>query len=396
MFIRQTILVSNDSSLALVYCLNRAKVCTRVKHAFSSECRKNRQALGQKTGAEIFCLGKMTCSGYSSAFMSDSKFIVKNTKRPASAYEQRPQGRTEKGELHPRNRHVGQYDFNQLQKSYPALKSFMTANYNGQPSIDFANPEAVKALNAALLKEFYQVEEWNIPEGYLCPPIPGRADYIQHIADILSVSRGMQVPQGEEIKILDIGTGANCIYPIIGHQQYGWKFVGTDIDPVALESAQKIIDANPALAAGVELRQQRDSDQIFQGVIGRGEKFDLSMCNPPFHASAEEADYINRVKWRNLGKAAVANFGGQNAELWCEGGEMAFVKKMIAESQAIPHHIQWFTCYISKEFHMEEIYATLKEADVMEYRTIHMSQGQKKSRFVAWTYIGGKTPFHSF
>jgi 23S rRNA (adenine1618-N6)-methyltransferase len=317
--------------------------------------------------------------------MSDSKFIVN---KPAPK-------KSEKGELHERNRHKGRYDFNQLQALVPELKNFFKPNHNGEESVDFANPEAVKLLNRALLKQFYGIEGWDIPPQYLCPPIPGRADYIHHIADILSVSRGFQIPRGHEIKVLDVGVGANCIYPIIGNREYGWQFVGSDIDQGALDSAQKILDANPDLAKSVELRLQKNPKEVFQGVIKRGELFDVTICNPPFHSSAEEADEVNYRKWRNLGKAAVANFGGTSNELWCEGGELAFVTCMIRESTQIPHHVHWFTAFVSKEMNMPDIYIQLKQANVLEYRTIHMSQGQKKSRFVAWTFIGGKKPFRS-
>ena len=319
-----------------------------------------------------------------------SKFIV----NPAKAGSV-PQLATVKGELHERNRHSGRYDFDHLQTLRPELKNYMKPNHAGEESVDFAHPEAVKLLNSALLEQFYGVKEWSIPEPYLCPPIPGRADYIHHIADILAVSRNFVIPRGPGIRVLDIGVGANCIYPILGNREYGWSFVGSDIDPNALTAAQKILDANPELAKDVELRLQKNPQELFQGVIKRGEQFDVSVCNPPFHSSAEEADEVNHRKWRNLGKSAVANFGGTSTELWCEGGELAFVSRMIRESALIPNHIQWFTCFISKEMHMEDIYIQLKAINVREYRTIHMSQGQKKSRFVAWTFIGGKTKFSS-
>ena len=94
----------------------------------------------------------------------------------------------EKKGLHPRNKHQSHYDFTVLMKSLPALKSFVSINKYNNQSIDFANPEAVKTLNKALLKYFYNIENWNIPDSYLCPPIPGRAEYIHHVADVLSLS----------------------------------------------------------------------------------------------------------------------------------------------------------------------------------------------------------------
>ena len=150
----------------------------------------------------------------------------------------------EKENLHVRNSHRAGYDFKQLCKGSPGLKAFVGRNQFGDESIDFSDPGAVKALNKALLKHFYGVAEWDIPEGYLCPPIPGRADYLHYAADILSEVNGGAIPRGPRIRVLDIGVGANCVYPLIGSSVYGWAFVGTDIDAAAIRCAKGIVAAN--------------------------------------------------------------------------------------------------------------------------------------------------------
>ena len=246
----------------------------------------------------------------------------------------------EKLNLHPRNRHRGRYDFRALSQALPALESFLVANPfdASELTIDFANPAAVMALNAALLKSFYQVESWCVPPGYLCPPIPGRADYVHQAADLLAADRNGAIPRGPEIRVLDIGVGANCIYPLIGHREYGWQFVGSDADAVALSAAQQIVDANAGLATAIELRLQKSPHKIFQGIVAPNERFDFVICNPPFHSTAREAEAGALRKWKNLGKEGnreskpKLNFGGQAAELWCEGGEAGFVSRMVAES----------------------------------------------------------------
>ncbi len=191
-------------------------------------------------------------------------------------------------------------------------------------------------LNAALLKYFYGIENWQIPKGYLCPPVPGRADYIHYMADLLEDSVHQNFADGKPIKCLDVGVGANCIYPIIGNKEYGWSFVGSDIDPVALESAARIVESNPGLSENIELRLQKNPTNIFREIIRDNERFSLTICNPPFHSSPEEANQAALRKLRNLKgiKSTVSklNFGGQSGELWCEGGEKAFVLKMIFES----------------------------------------------------------------
>jgi len=297
--------------------------------------------------------------------------------------------------LHPRNKHRERYDFKQLINSCPELSQFVRLNDYEDESIDFFNPDAVKMLNKALIKHYYNVENWDIPENYLCPPIPGRADYMHYIADLL-YSKNIEfsvgkIPVGDKIKCLDIGVGANCVYPIIGNKEYGWYFIGTDIDPVSIDSANKILESNPNLKGKIELRLQPDSKDIFNGIIHKDELFDLSVCNPPFHASLADARNGTLRKLRNLKhkkiKTPILNFGGQNNELWCDGGEAKFVENMIHQSKQFSSSIFWFSTLISKESNLENIYTALKKTGVSELKTIPMSQGNKKSHIVAWTFL---------
>ncbi|PWK28587.1 23S rRNA (adenine1618-N6)-methyltransferase [Arcicella aurantiaca] len=297
---------------------------------------------------------------------------------------------TEKTNLHPRNQHRFRYDFPQLIQSCPALANYVFVNQYNSETIDFSNPEAVKMLNKAILKHFYEIDYWDIPANYLCPPIPGRADYIHYIADLLAAYNKDIIPKGRSIKVLDIGVGANCVYPIIGTKTYGWQFVGSDIDEIAIKSAEKICSENSALSENIECRLQKNPSNIFRGIIQPDEVFDVTICNPPFHASQAEAMAGTQRKLKNLKldnkPKPTLNFGGQNSELWCEGGEIAFIKKMVKESVSMANQCFWFTSLISKKENLPSIYFALKNAKVFDYQTFEMAQGQKVSRFVAWTF----------
>lgn len=299
-----------------------------------------------------------------------------------------------KSGLHPRNVHRDRYDFESLCKSEPELLPFVFENQYGDQTLDFANPDAVKTLNRALLKHFYKIEFWDIPDGYLCPPIPGRADYIHYAADLLAQSNAGKSAPGQKVKVLDIGTGANLIYPILGNSIYEWSFVGAELDKKSIFSAQKIIENNPNLNEKIELRLQPDSSRIFSGIIGKDEFFDLTICNPPFHESAAKAEAGSARKVKNLkGRISTKptlNFGGQANELWCEGGESKFIERMIRESLEFKFSCFWFTTLVAKEVNLHSIYANLKSAGVAEMKTIPMSQGNKKSRIVAWTFLNPK------
>jgi len=285
--------------------------------------------------------------------------------------------------LHPRNIHNNRYDFETLCKTNPTLQKYVTLNQYGNYSIDFANPKAVLVLNKTLLEHYYEIKNWEIPQNYLCPPIPGRADYIHYIADLLG--------DKEELIGLDIGVGANCIYPIIGISVYGWKFTVSDIDPNSIQNVENIISSNEKLKNNITVKLQKNKDNIFVGIIQPNDRFDFTMCNPPFHKNAKEAVSGSNRKVSNLTKQkttnATLNFAGQSNELWCEGGELAFIKKMITQSEQFKTNCLWFTTLVSKKENLKDIYRALKKVNALEVKTVEMKQGQKVTRFVAWSFL---------
>ena len=300
---------------------------------------------------------------------------------------------SQKDNLHPKNLHRSRYDFELLISNCPELKAFISINKHGIETVDFSNPLAVKTLNKALLQTYYDIQNWDIPKNYLCPPIPGRADYIHYLADLLAETNNGKIPEGNSVMGLDIGTGANLIYPILGNSIYNWSFVATDIYKTSIENASKIIEANPRLIDAVSLQQQTEPRFIFKNIIIPEDRFTFTMCNPPFHASAKEANKSTSRKVSNLNPKEkkntnpVLNFGGQNAELWCNGGEIGFITQMIYESVKYASQVLWFTTLVSKKENLSSIYKTLKKVNAVSVKTIEMSQGQKNSRIVAWSFL---------
>jgi len=300
------------------------------------------------------------------------------------------QTRPDRKGLHPRNLHKQGYDLPSLVESYAPLAPHVTTNAHGNLSIAFADPLAVKALNAALLKQYYNINDWDIPEGALCPPIPGRADYIHWIAEL----PGLGEPK---ITLLDIGTGANGIYPLLACQIYGWQCVGSDINTQSLENVASIIANNPSVKGRFTLRTQHDKNRIFDGIIQAGEFYDVSVCNPPFHASQDEAVRASQLKLtklaRNRGEQKAAsrsptlNFGGLEAELWCKGGERLFLKKLIKESQMFSTQCRWFTSLVSKVENVKPAKKMIRKLGAIDIREIEMKHGNKITRILAWTFI---------
>jgi 23S rRNA (adenine1618-N6)-methyltransferase len=289
------------------------------------------------------------------------------------------------GSTHPRNKYQGRYELSELKVLHPELNQWIIQHEKAGETLQFSEPGAVTALNKALMKSYYGVENWNFAPGYLCPPVPGRADYIHHLADLLA--EGGVAPTGTQIKCLDVGVGASCIYPIIGHKEYQWSWVGSDIDQKALNSTSDILDAN-GMSEHVRLRLQDRKDLIFYGIIRKNDLFDAIVCNPPFHATLKEALAATKRKVDNLGQGAdfKHNFEGMEHELVTPGGEKQFIHRYIQESRRYFRQVMWFTVLVSKEDHLKYLTAKLKSLNPADYRVIDMYQGNKRSRMLAWTY----------
>ncbi|SQD05638.1 SAM-dependent methyltransferase [Escherichia coli] len=93
---------------------------------------------------------------------------------------------------------------------------------------------------------------------------------------------------------------ANCIYPLIGVHEYGWRFTGSETSSQALSSAQAIISANPGLNRAIRLRRQKESGAIFNGIIHKNEQYDATLCNP--HSTIPPLRHgqvvsVNAVTW---------------------------------------------------------------------------------------------------
>lgn len=295
--------------------------------------------------------------------------------------------------LHPNNPHKGRYNIPALCKALPALQAKVKRNPKGEQTVDFTDSESVVLLNKALLIHHYGIEFWDIPKGFLCPPIPGRADYVHRLSEFIAKDE-------KKVRVLDVGTGASLIYPIIGATEYKWQFVTSDIDPISVKSSKAIASLNPKLKGRIDCRLQSSAKQIFKGIIKPGEHYHLTMCNPPFHKSLQEAEQGTLRKAKNLaanqrkrGNAPIPeklksglNFGGQKAELWCPGGEETFVKNMADESKQFASQVGWFSTLISKKENVAKLKKRLKQLEASDIKVVDMGQGQKLSRFVAWRF----------
>lgn len=302
--------------------------------------------------------------------------------------------------MHPKNRYASPHDFPALAQHVPALSEHFITTPDGRTSLDFADPQAVRLLNKALLIRDYGLKHWDIPQGNLCPGVPGRLDYVHVVADLLrdhpvnkqghegDGAQGAKKVKEHRVHGLDIGTGASLIYPILALKEYGWRMVGTDVNATSLKIATAIARFNPGLEKGIIVRKQPDPQSIFCNAILPGEYFDFTMCNPPFFESAEAVKAAAKLKWEKLGvkdgASPTLNFGGQANELWTEGGEPVFLQRMIQESTKYTKQVGWFTTLVSKKGYLKIAERAFKQFGITETRTIGIGQGGKLRRVICW------------
>ncbi|WP_010134852.1 23S rRNA (adenine(1618)-N(6))-methyltransferase RlmF [Ochrovirga pacifica] len=281
--------------------------------------------------------------------------------------------------MHPNNPFQNNYDFDKLTRVNSALQKYVFVNAYGNQTIKFADKDAVKELNKALLQLYYYLDYWDLPKQNLCPPIPGRLDYLLHVADLLDNKK--------DIHLLDIGTGANLIYPILGTCHFNWLCTASEVDNESINNAKDIVKNNPLLTT-ITIRPQRFKNSILENIIQPNDYFDVVVCNPPFFKNSFDAAQKNNQKNKNLKltEKENLNFGGTSNELWCKGGEETFVKKMAEESVLFKTQVGWFTSLVSQKEHLKNIKRAINKTNPTEVKIVDMQQGNKQSRFVAWRY----------
>ena len=285
--------------------------------------------------------------------------------------------------FHPLSDHHARYDFQALSKTCPELLSHVFVSpKTRENTVDWSSPDAVSCLNKALLMQHYGISSaYSVPAPYLSAGVPGRADYVHHLlADLVDApGRGDATLRG-----LDIGTGANAIFPLIATHKYpNVEIVGTDIDAAALAVASLNVQCSPSAARRVTLRLQPSARSIFANVIHPGEHFAFTMCNPPFHASLAAAQAATARKARNLSSGR--NFAGDK-ELYCEGGELGFITRMMGESAQHRQSLGWVTTLVSAGSNLAALERVLAGLSVRRVEVVPLEAGHKSTRILAWRF----------
>ena len=263
-------------------------------------------------------------------------------------------------------------DFKFLSEEFPEFKKYVYINKYGGYSINWKNPNSIKELVKTILNKFFNITYYEIPENFLIPTLTSRYNYLNYINKLFTK---LEIENKEKI-LIDIGTGANLIYPLLGYKLYNWKFIASEINEDAINIGKKIIKENN-LEKEILIIKQNDSKKIFENIINFNNKYLCSICNPPFF------DINTEIKKDNLYTDNEYNYN----EVYCEGGEIFFIKEMIKESYIYKKNIFLFSSLIGRKSNMKKIYSVMKNLKEMSLlKKITIKQGKNARWIIIWSF----------
>ncbi|KAF4966864.1 hypothetical protein FZEAL_10603 [Fusarium zealandicum] len=266
-------------------------------------------------------------------------------------------------------------DFQQL-----ALQDKEFAQLWNQHKADFFNdPECVRQLTKTLLKLDFglQIE---LPDDRLCPPVTNRHNYVLWLKDLLDTT--FYEKQGREIVGLDIGTGASCIYPLLGCAQRQWSFIATDIDTKSLGFARTNVALNK-LHDRIHVVERKPTDAIIPLDDLGIDTITFTMTNPPFYKSEQEM--LESAEQKSSPPLTACT--GAKVEMITDGGEVAFVDRILRESLVLRERVQWYTSMFGFLASLVDFVGKLRENGIDNYAVTEFVQGNKTRRWaVAWSF----------
>ncbi|PHH58813.1 hypothetical protein CDD80_1957 [Ophiocordyceps camponoti-rufipedis] len=243
--------------------------------------------------------------------------------------------------------------------------------------LDFGDPASVVQLSKTLLKLDFGLE-LHLPPDRLCPPIPNRHCYILWLKDLLDSSS--YDPPGSLVG-MDVGTGASCIYPLLGCVQRPWSFIATDIDAESLAWARRNVQQNKLDHRISIVHRNADHHLVPLDELGL-DAIDFVMTNPPFYASEEDLLESARRKARPPWTACT----GSRTEMVVEGGEVAFVGRMVDESLVLRQRVRWYTSMLGFRSSVASLVTQLRKHGISNYAVTEFAQGTKTKRWaIAWS-----------
>ena len=285
--------------------------------------------------------------------------------------------------MHPRNKYFNAPpDFSRLAR-LDAGFAYHVMWKGGSAQLDWGSEAALVELCRALLLHDFGVR-WTLPAGRLIPTVPSRLNYLLWVEDLLALRPG----GAPVVRGVDVGTGASCIYPLLGCAALRWTWIATELDPASVDSARLNVSLN-GWEQKIEVREvEAPSDgaaeaPVLAGVLRPDEACDFVLCNPPFYDVDEAA----------AGPAAgVASCGGTSGEQRCAGGEVGFVLRMIDDSAALRGQVRWYTSLLGRKASLKPLLAAAHAAGACHVTHTEIAQGNTSRWALGWSFVADAAP----
>ncbi|KXH69029.1 hypothetical protein CSAL01_07471 [Colletotrichum salicis] len=318
--------------------------------------------------------GKRRRSSESTPSAADDISLQSTVRRADRGLVGRPPEPGTHADAYFRNLYSTEPDFGKLGRQDEKFGTMLNRGY-----LDFNNPSAVMQLTKTLLKADFGLRI-DLPDDRLCPPVSNRHNYLLWLKSLLDSTTYGNPDQN--VIGLDIGTGASCIYPLLGCTQRKWSFYATDIDSRSLEFAKKNVELNN-LQSRISVVARTPQDSMVPLKDLGTESLTFVMTNPPFYTS--EDDLLNSAKQKS--RPPLTACTGAPVEMVTDGGEVKFVSRILEESLVLREKVQWYTSMFGKQSSLEEFIAILKEKSIDNYAVMEFVQGNKTRRWaVAWSF----------
>ena len=280
-------------------------------------------------------------------------------------------------------------DFLILIKEFPDLKKYIIKQNEEkleEISFDWSNNNLSLLMTKSILDYYFNIKYYNIPKGYLIPPIPSRLNYLNLINKILIKEINSQSRYSSDIIGIDIGTGANIIYPILGNSIFNWKFICSEINDESYNNAKLILEKNN-LENEINLIKQKNKNNIFLNILNQENKYIFSLCNPPYY------DYETEIKLDEKKRDNEFNFD----EVYYKKGEFGFFQRYFIESTCYKKNVYLFTILIGKKANMENINDIMNTNDnkniIKKFNIQKIQTGNNLRYIIYWSFFDNYTEF---
>ncbi|KFM80235.1 Methyltransferase-like protein 16, partial [Stegodyphus mimosarum] len=277
--------------------------------------------------------------------------------------------------MHERNIYKNRPNFGEIALEYPEFRKYAVPDERGKIHVDFSDPNALRLVTKLLLKKDFNLNV-EIPPGFLIPTVPQRLNYILWIEDLLDILP----PRDTEIRGVDIGTGPCAIFSLLGAKKNSWKFFATESSDEAIAWANSNIEANN-MQSFIKVTKVR-KDSILDEVLTQNDDiYDFCLCNPPFFED------VNEIRKKNAHvKETIAKIAKKD-EIVAEGGEVAFVCKLISDSLIYKDRICLYTSMFGKKKSFLAIQKEIKLLKNVTFTTTEFCQGNTIRWGIAWTFL---------